>query len=424
MSSATPSGSGGGDGFMRLSGAERRFLVLLGAPALGMAFAVTVVSTYLPVLLQQISGPIAVGLLIGAEGFLGIFTPALVGSYSDRTASTVGDRMRLLLGCALVVVLAMTAVGGIAATGAGSVAPYAVALVVLYTGYYAFLAPYWTLYADLVPEAQSGRSRSAEATWRVTGVGLALVAGGLLLDLAESLPFLAATVAIGATIAALAVALRHRLGDPVETPDEGAGAGSSIRVVLRDRQIRRLCVANALWNFALATLRAFVVLFFVVGLGRSSTFVATVIFPLVAVGLAVAAPTAGWVADRFGHVRLLTAALVLYGAGMALPAFTQHAAVIAIIPVVAAGAATVMTLPLSVLMRLLPEQHHGSASGLFGLSRGVGATLGPVLTGFAIPLVAPVFDSTQGYGVMWLMCSAALLASIPLMWSLRGDQRL
>jgi MFS family permease len=50
-----------------------------------------------------------------------------------------------------------------------------------------------------------------------------------------------------------------------------------------------------------------------------------------------------------------------------------------LIPLVAAGAATVMTLPMSVLMRLLPEERHGVASGLFGPSRGVGGTLGPLL---------------------------------------------
>lgn len=48
-------------------------------------------------------------------------------------------------------------------------------------------------------------------------------------------------------------------------------------------------------------LRAFVVLFFVVGLDRDTTFVATVIFPLVAVGILVAAPAAGWLADRVGQ---------------------------------------------------------------------------------------------------------------------------
>lgn len=99
---------------------------------MGLAFTVTVVSTYVPVLVEQISGPVLVGVL----GLLGA---------------------RSLWGIGL-------------------------ALAVLYAGYYAVLAPYWSLYPDLVPAEQSGRSRSAESTWRVVGVGLALVAGGLLRD--------------------------------------------------------------------------------------------------------------------------------------------------------------------------------------------------------------------------------------------------
>lgn len=188
--------------------------------------------------------------------------------------------------------------------------------------------------------------------------------------------------------------------------------------------MRELAIANAMWNFALAALRAFVVLFFVVGLERSSTFVATVIFPLVAVGIAVAAPVSGWLADRYGHVRLLTGALLLYGGGMAIPGLTQQSWAIAVIPAVAAGAATVMTLPFSVLMRLLPTEHHGMASGLFGFSRGVGAVLGPVVVGAAILLLEPVFPATDGYAAMWLVCSATLLGSLPFLRRLRGDSRL
>ena len=97
------------------------------------------------------------------------------------------------------------------------------------------------------------------------------------------------------------------------------------------------------------------VLFFTAGLGRSSSFVSTVIFSLVAVGIAVAAPLSGWAADRFGHVRLLGAALVVYGVLMAVPGITQQTWVVTLIPPVAAGAATVMTLPLLWRLRRDPR---------------------------------------------------------------------
>lgn len=398
--------------------------MVLGVPALGMAFTVTVVSTYVPVLLMEVSNPVVTGALIGAEGFFGIFLPALVGNASDRRSRTVRDRMPPLLAAAAVVVLALTAVGVLAVTGTLGLWSAAVALVALYAGYYAFLAPYWTLYPDLVPREMSGRSVSAEGTWRVVGTGLALVAGGLLLAVSDGLPFLVAAGLVVVVVVALALGLGERLRTPVQRGEEDRASVGALRELLRDPRVRDLAVANGLWNFALMALRAFVVLFFVSGLDRSSAFVSTVIFPLVAVGIGVAAPLSGWLADRVGHGRLVLVAVAVWGVVMAFPAFTQAPWLVASIPVVAAGAAVVMTLPLSLLQRVVPDERHGAASGLFGVSRGIGSTLGPVVAGVAIMVLEPVLGSTQGYGAMWLVCSAALLASLPATWRLSRDERL
>jgi Na+/melibiose symporter-like transporter len=407
-----------------LTWAQRRFYVQLGTPALGMALVVTVVSTYLPVLVEQASGPVLVGVLIGAEGFFGIFVPAIIGAWSDRTSTRVGDRVPYLLACAVVVVLAMTAVGVVAALGGRSFAVYVGVLVALYAGYYGFLSPHWSLYPDLVPDEHSGRSRSAEGTMRVIGTGLALVGGGLLLDVWVPLPFLAGAAVCSVTVAVCLVALRGRRDVPVERDESGRGSVQANLELLRDRGIRTMCLNEGLWNFALSALRAFVVLYFTVGLGRSTSFVSAVIFPLVAVGIALAAPTAGWVADRFGYVRILTLSSAVYAVGMALPAFSESLWVAVAIPLVAAGAATVMTIPFAVLMRMLPASGHGAASGLFGFSRGLGSTLGPIVCGVVIVLTdGNVFASTDGYAAMWLVCSVALLATAPLMWSLRRDPR-
>src|SRR5699024_11958965 len=121
--------------------------------------------------------------------------------------------------------------------------------------------------------------------------------------------------------------------------------------------IRSLTIANSLWNFALSGLRAFVVLFFLVGMGRTSSFVATVVFTLVAAGIAVAAPAAGWLADRYGHARLLTGALIVYGVLMAIPGLCQVPWLIVIVPIGAAEAATVLHLPFSAMVRLCPAAY-------------------------------------------------------------------
>jgi MFS family permease len=419
----TEAGAHARPGTQRLSWSQRRFLALLGFPAFGLAFTVTAVSTYVPVLVEQGSGPLVAGLLVGGEGFFGIFVPALVGGLIDRR-HTLGGRLMWLAVSGTLLVLAAAAVGFLGVAGAGAWA-FGVALAVLYLGYYAYLSPYWALYPDLVPDEMSGRSRSAESSWRVVGVALALIGGGLLLSASPGLPFIVGAALVTAVTATLLLGLRGRRGEEVQRDRSGARQTvAAMRDLLRDAHIRNLVVANGLWNFALSALRAFVVLFFTVGLGRSSTFVATVIFPLVAVGVGVAAPLSGWLADRFGHVRLLTGALLVYGLAMAIPGITQATWVAGLIPVVAAGAATVMTLPMSMLMRLLPEERHGSASGLFGVSRGVGGTLGPLTAGAAIQLLSSALSDTHGYAVLWFVCSAALLASLPFLRRLRGDERL
>lgn len=406
----------------RLSWPERRLLVLLGLPSLGLAYTVTVTSTYVPVLVAQTSGPLMVGLLVGGEGFFGLFVPLLVGSWADRSR-VVSGRLRWLGGGSVLLVAAAGAVGLLGLFSVG-VWGFGVALSLLYIGYYAYLGPYWALYPDLVPHDQSGRSRSAESTWRVIGVGLALIGGGFLLSVSRGLPFFVAGVFVVLVTVVLLYGLRGRRKDAVEEHGQGREDVSGVRELLRDLSIRRLVVANSLWNLALSAVRAFVVLFFTMGLGKPPSFVSSFIFPLAAVGIGVAAPASGWLADRFGHVRLLTAALVVYGGTMWIPGVFEYPWEAVLIPIVAAGAATVMTLPLAVLMRLLPDDKHGAASGLFGLSRGIGGTFGPLLAGAAIMLLRHPLASTHGYGALWFVGSAALLVSIVFLRGLAGDDRL
>ncbi|MGH3609067.1 MAG: hypothetical protein ACRDRD_13385, partial [Pseudonocardiaceae bacterium] len=69
----------------RLSRTQLWFLAILGLPAFGVAFAYTVVGTYLPVLLADLSGPAVTGILIGGEGVVALIVPIVVGGWSDST---------------------------------------------------------------------------------------------------------------------------------------------------------------------------------------------------------------------------------------------------------------------------------------------------------------------------------------------------
>lgn len=391
---------------------RERFLELLGLPALGLTFAVTVVSTYVPLRLVHAATPVEIGVVVGGEGFFALFVPSLVGAMTDRTSGRVGSRMHYLGLAAVIMAAALVVVGFV-----NQVVALGLVIAVFYVGYYGYLAPYWAFYPDLVPSRQSGQAWAAESVWQLLGSALAIIAGGFLLAAWTPLPFLLAAAAVGVVTVALAAGLGARRSRPVHRSD--AGLREAFRdqwALARNPGVVALLSANALWNFALAGLRAFVVLFFVVGLGRSTSFVSGVIFPLAALGF-VAAPVSGRLADRIGHIRVLTVSCVVYGGGLLVPTFLRQSWVVVLIPIVAAGAATVMTLPYAVLQQLLPDRDgHGALSGLFGLSRGVGSLLGPLVAGAAVELTdGNVFRSTAGYAALWLIIGAAVLASLPFL---------
>jgi MFS family permease len=80
-----------------------------------------------------------------------------------------------------------------------------------------------------------------------------------------------------------------------------------------------------------------------------------------------------------------------------------------------------MTLPYAMLIPLMPKREHGALTGFYSLSRGIGVMLGPLLAGVAVSLLKGPLSSTHGYAAMWLVCSAAILASIPLVGHVRED---
>ena len=63
----------------------RPLLFLLGLPTFGLALAISVLTTFGPVILiRLLHSPASVGALIGAEGALALVVPITAGSLSDR----------------------------------------------------------------------------------------------------------------------------------------------------------------------------------------------------------------------------------------------------------------------------------------------------------------------------------------------------
>jgi MFS family permease len=398
---------------------EWRTLALLGVPTLALALAITVVTTYLPLLASSFAGSTVVtGLLIGAEGLIALVVPLLAGAWSDQLRTRIGGRLPFVIGAAPVMAVAVAALGFSA-----SIPTAALALGVFFAAYYVAYEPYRALYPDLVGDEIAGRAQSTQAVFRGSGTALALVGGGLLFTLAKPAPFVTAGAVVLVAIAAF-VAAALSGGRPEQGSAREEGPRERARelwaLVAERAELRTFFAANALWELALAALKTFVVLFISAGLGYSVPAAALIIGATALVVL-LASPLSGKLGDRFGTVRVMHVALWVYGVGLLVPFLTTTPwLLVAVLPVVAFGGGVIMTLPYAVLMPMMPESEHGALTGFYSLSRGVGTALGPLLAGVAIQVLKGPLASTQGYAAMWLVCALAILASLPFLRRLRG----
>jgi MFS family permease len=401
--------------------ANRGTLVFLAVPTLGFALAATTVGTYLPVVLAgQTSSATAIGALIAVEGVLTLFLPVLAGSRSDRISTRLGGRLPFVLAGTALMALGLCIVGFVnTPTAALGI------VIVLYAGYSIAYEPYRAIYPDLVSGRDAGRSQSAQAVARGVGTALALIGGGLLLAIADPVPFLVAAGVLLTTTGAFTYALARDPARMARQVHEAMPPQRAFRVllgILRARPAMRAFVAaNALWEAALAAVRTFVVLWVTVGLGLSLPQTAGVI-GLAGVVALIGAGVAGRLAEQFGIHRVLRVSALTYGLPMVVPLFSHDAALllVMILPI-AASAGIMMALPYALLFPMMPVGEHGLLTGLFGMSRGIGIIAGPLLAGAAIQGQRALGDplGTEDYSAVWLVAGVFLVLSVPLVEYIR-----
>ena len=388
----------------------RPLLVLLGLPTFGLALAISVLTTYGPVvLIHLVHSPTAVGALIGGEGAFALVVPLASGTISDRLPpSPLGRRLPfVLLGAPLagVALAVLPFSSSIALAGA--------AVLAFFVGYYVYYPPYRALYADLLPRRLYARAQAGQAIARGAGLGVALLTGGLFLGLWQPLPFLIAAAVLGATTIALLPVFR--LESRCRNPTLPYRPASLRQILIESPKLRLFAVVNALWEFSFAGLKSFIVLYVVRGLGRSPA-VASGVIAVVAVAYIAGAPLAGWLADRYGLVRVLRLSSWVYGAGLLIGALPRTLPPLLIgLPVVALAGAVVLTLPQALAFTLAPTGSEGVAAGLQDFSRGVGLVLGPIAVGAGVGISQPVFESTHGYAAMWLIIGLPVLLAAVLL---------
>ena len=396
-----------------------RLVRTLSLPTFGLALAISVLTTYAPVLLgEATSSGAAIGLAIGAEGAFALFLPLVVGSLSDRTRSRrLGRRLPYAIFAVPLLTFPLVLI-----PFSHSYAETVALVSLFYVGYFVYYPPYQALFAELVPASHHGQAQGAQGVMRGLGLGAALLGGGLLLSVWAPLPFLLAAGALVATT----VTLVHRVREQtdVAVAPRATTRGPGIRALLRERRdLRAFVAANALWEFSFMGLKTFIVLYVVKGLGESVTMASAVI-GVVAASYVVAAPASGVLADRFGIVRVLKVSISVYGAGLLFAAtMTSVTPMLVALPLVALAGAVLMTLPYGLLMKLTPAGAEGALAGLFNMSRALGVILGPIVVGTAIDLLEPLFASTHGYGAMWVAIGVPIVLSLALLPALASAPR-
>ena len=320
----------GAAGARKLRGAERRLLLVLGAPTSTMAFSATIVSAYLPVLARRMtSSTVIIGSIILGEGLMAMFVPLLSGAWSDRVRREGGSRLMFVLAGAPLSFGAMAAL-------AFARAPVALALLVaaFFAGNFFSYEPYRALYPDLLERGVVGRAQATQAIWRGLGTVLALAGGGLLLSVWLGLPFAAAALLQISSVALLALVLprvsrrsrrRRRRPRASDLEFDARELLATLSRLLRDPRLRLYLAANALWELSLGALKTFVVLYVTVGLGHSLTS-ASLIVGAVAVVILLGALVSGLLADRLGPIRTMRVGVWLYGVSLIVPALTTSTA--------------------------------------------------------------------------------------------------
>jgi maltose/moltooligosaccharide transporter len=398
--------------------AARSLLLVLGLPTLGLAFGISVLTTYGPIVLIHLTNSTSqVGAVIGGEGAFALAIPLVSGVLSDRLhGSPLRRRFPFVVVGAPLVVL-----GLVLLPFAGYVPLAVAAVLAFFIGYYLYYPPYRALYADLLPRSFYARAQSSQAVLRGAGLGVALLAGGLLLSVWRPLPFEIAAFAVVATTLALLPAMRAESGCP--NPVLPYQPIPLQRLLVKNREMRAFTLANALWEFSFAGLKSFIVLYIVRGLGNSAS-VASAVIAVVAVAYIAGAPLAGRLAERHGIVPVLRVAALVYGLGLVFGVIPHSLLPLLFgLPVVALAGAILLTLPQALAFSVAPVGNVGGAAGLQDFSRGVGTVLGPIAVGAAIGVFGGALPATHGYAAMWPVIGIPVLASIPLLNAMHPRRR-
>jgi MFS family permease len=280
-------------------------------------------------------------------------------------------------------------------------------------GYYAYYTVYQALYPDSLPDHEFGRAWAYQSIFQGIAVGLALVGGGALFDAYHDIAFVAVAgffvLIAGLTLVTVRVMGKSRGGSrsPIE-----AYAGL-FRALKRDAVLRNNLAAHFFWEYTLAAIRAFVLLYLLRGLGLDLDQLLPLLGAVVAIYL-VASLASGEITDRGNMRRYTTGVIIVYAIVMLVAGLTTSPFWLGItFPFGMFAGAAIMMLAYPILLKATDKDHRVAYTAYYQANRGLALLLGTSLTGLTIDTFGHYFPASNGYQVMWLVTGVAALLSLP-----------
>jgi MFS family permease len=349
-----------------------------------------------------------VGLLVSAYGLARLVFDLLAGPIVDR----FGERVTAV--CGLAVIGLGSALTGLASAFELAVVAWAAAGV----GSAIALAAFYTRVLRVVPTRQMARTLGIFYGAFNTGFIAGGAASGLVADrfgLAGPLLLNAVVVAVAALLWLVLVPAVGPADQPGAPPPPGRGAVGHLGRLLRTPGLIPVVVTNFAYLWMVAVVfDTLVPLFANEELGMSTVGIGAVFAVALAAEFVVLYP-AGSVADQRGRKPVLVPALAGLAVATAVIGLAPDPLLLGVLLAVLgvmSGAAGVP--PGAMLSDVAPQQASGTAVGVFRFCGDLGFTVGPLLAGWAVPVV----------GFRWAFALAAVPTVVALALILRTPETL
>ena len=398
----------------RLARTSFAFLAAFGLAEVGVGLARAATTTYVPVLLDDIShSPALIGAVMLVNAAAGFAVPLAVGLWSDRRAAGgLGRRTPFVIGG-----VAVTS-AGLLAVGAGAETSYPVlglAAGCVYLGLNATATAHRAVIVERFEDGRRPAATSSQELSMLVGGLLGLAAGGALIEGSAGLLFVIVAIAAPLLAVPTLVLLVRMERRPLTEAAPEKDRSASLRAALRHPGAREVLLAQILWVAGYIALPVFFVLYAddVLGMGAGAAAGMLAGFGILTGAAMVVAGRAR--PERVFALLLLGAALLGGGLVAAAPAGSVAAAALPF-ACAAVGAGLVTALGFPYFARFVPRAEAGSYSGLYFSVRAIAATV-------AVPLAGVLIELTGSYRALMAQGVFALLALVPLALAHAAERR-